>query len=283
MAADPIPAVREADATGDIADIFADLRATLRVPFVNLVWRHLATIPGGLAATWTLLKPVYLAPRLDHHATLLRTGVQLPSDLGLPSFVWDSAGVDHGARFEITTLLQDYNRANSVNLLALTLACSVYRQQPLSPRERSPVARRPAPQPGLVQEVRPLIALADLPASVRTLVEELDQFGRAGQVATTASLYRHLGHWPSFLALAYAALVPHHRSGILRREGERLVATASGVSAEMLSCVGQPPTNFGPVERDSVITVLDEFTRLMIGRMIVLGAALLALVEQVEG
>jgi hypothetical protein len=32
-----------------------------------------------------------------------------------------------------------------------------------------------------------------------------------------------------------------------------------------------------------VIAVLDEFTRLMIGRMIVLGAALLALVEQVEG
>ncbi len=57
-AADPIPAIREEDATGDVAAIFGDLRATLGIPLVNLIWRHLATIPGGLAWVWTLVKPL---------------------------------------------------------------------------------------------------------------------------------------------------------------------------------------------------------------------------------
>ncbi len=46
---DPIPAIAETEGTGDTAVLFAELRTALGVPFVNLIWRHLATIPGGLA------------------------------------------------------------------------------------------------------------------------------------------------------------------------------------------------------------------------------------------
>jgi hypothetical protein len=45
---DPIPAISESDATGLIAEIYADIRSVYRVGVVNLVWCHLATIPGGL-------------------------------------------------------------------------------------------------------------------------------------------------------------------------------------------------------------------------------------------
>ena len=41
---DPFPAIAEASATGETADLFADIRATVGVRVVNLVWRHLATI-----------------------------------------------------------------------------------------------------------------------------------------------------------------------------------------------------------------------------------------------
>ena len=54
MSVDPIAAIPEDQATGETADLFADLRATLGVPFVNLIWRHLATIPGALPAVWAL-------------------------------------------------------------------------------------------------------------------------------------------------------------------------------------------------------------------------------------
>jgi hypothetical protein len=45
---DPVPAVPENEATGVIAGIFADIRDTLNVEVVNLIWRHLATMPGAL-------------------------------------------------------------------------------------------------------------------------------------------------------------------------------------------------------------------------------------------
>ena len=50
---DPFPAVAESAATGQTAEIFADIRATVGVRVVNLVWRHLATIDGALAWTWS--------------------------------------------------------------------------------------------------------------------------------------------------------------------------------------------------------------------------------------
>jgi hypothetical protein len=46
---DPVLAISEELATGATAEIFADIRHTLDVEMVNLIWRHLATIPGSLA------------------------------------------------------------------------------------------------------------------------------------------------------------------------------------------------------------------------------------------
>ena len=42
---DPIPAISESEATGSIAEIYADIRCVYKVGVVNLIWRHLATIP----------------------------------------------------------------------------------------------------------------------------------------------------------------------------------------------------------------------------------------------
>jgi hypothetical protein len=56
---DPVPAIAEAAATGAIAEIFTDIRGVLRVEVVNLIWRHLATLPGALPWVWGVLKPLY--------------------------------------------------------------------------------------------------------------------------------------------------------------------------------------------------------------------------------
>ena len=44
---DPFPAIPEAAASGETADLLADIRATVGVRVVNLVWRHLATFRPG--------------------------------------------------------------------------------------------------------------------------------------------------------------------------------------------------------------------------------------------
>ena len=57
---DNIAAIVEAGATGETATIFADIRDVLGVGVVNLVWRHLATIPEALPWSWAILRPLYL-------------------------------------------------------------------------------------------------------------------------------------------------------------------------------------------------------------------------------
>jgi len=61
---DPVSAVREDEATEAVASIFADIRETLNVEVVNLVWRHLATMPGALEWVWGTLKPLYKGPAI---------------------------------------------------------------------------------------------------------------------------------------------------------------------------------------------------------------------------
>ena len=55
---DPVPSIAEVDATGEIAELYADIRESLGMPFVNLVWRNLASVPGGLKWAWTTSSPM---------------------------------------------------------------------------------------------------------------------------------------------------------------------------------------------------------------------------------
>ncbi len=50
--------VPEESATGKVAEIFADIKATKKIPFVPHFWRALATNPEHLELVWTRLKAV---------------------------------------------------------------------------------------------------------------------------------------------------------------------------------------------------------------------------------
>jgi hypothetical protein len=76
---DPVSAVREDEASGAIARIFADIRETLNVEVVNLIWRHLATMPGALERVWDILKPLYKGPAIVK-AKLVHQNLNLPRD-----------------------------------------------------------------------------------------------------------------------------------------------------------------------------------------------------------
>ena len=52
--------IREADAPAEIAALYRDIRETTRLPLVNLIYRHLATITGGLASVWSMAPSCFL-------------------------------------------------------------------------------------------------------------------------------------------------------------------------------------------------------------------------------
>ncbi len=51
-----VPPVSEAEATGKVAEIFADIKRTKNIDFVPNFWRTLATNPDHLELVWTKLK-----------------------------------------------------------------------------------------------------------------------------------------------------------------------------------------------------------------------------------
>jgi hypothetical protein len=125
-----------------------------------------------------------------------------------------------------------------------------------------------------------LLGLDELSPPLLALVRDLDDFGRIGPSGAIASLYRHLAHWPAFLALAHTALLPHHRNGSLRSTHERMIRTGREIaSTRLVPLLQEEAVHLGGAEKERVLSALDEFTRLMIGRMVIMGGALLALAD----
>jgi len=189
--ADPFPAVAEAAATGETAELFADIRVTIGVRVVNLVWRHLATMDGALPWAWSTVKPIYLQGMADRAAERFRESMSLPllASLAGP----EPASVDD--------VLASYDHSNTINLFALGALVAWLRGETADEGtpERGP--RMPAPDVTLPK----LATQDDVSPETWAMVLRLNRFGDREQIIL-ASMYRHLAHAPAFLRRVEAAL-----------------------------------------------------------------------------
>ena len=56
---DPVSAISEAEATGEVAVLFVDIRETMQLPLLTSIWRTLAGVEGGVPAVWEAVKPLF--------------------------------------------------------------------------------------------------------------------------------------------------------------------------------------------------------------------------------
>jgi hypothetical protein len=200
---DPVATVSEADAGGDIAVLYRDIRGTLGVPVVNLIWRHLAVFPGCLDWAWRSLRPLYESGAVGAEARALREGLAIPV---LPGLSWAGFGaLGLGARdiSQIMMILHSYERSNAMNMIALGAL--------LARLDGVTGGRSPAPPPhdeaGAVGGSMPgLLSLDAMAPPVRDLVVALNAVG--GRAEILASMYRHLANWPPYLALIQTLITP---------------------------------------------------------------------------
>jgi len=198
--ADPFPAVAEAAATGEIADLFADIRDTVGVRVVNLVWRHLATLDGALPWAWAAVKPIYLQGMADRAAERFRESMSLPALVSL-------AGRQ---RRSVDAVLASYDHSNTINLFALGALVAWLRGDVAT--ESTPERSRRLPAPDIV--LPKLASADDVAPETWARVLRLNAFGDPHQVIL-ASMYRHLAHAPAFLRKIEAALAPVDADGTL--------------------------------------------------------------------
>lgn len=224
---DPIPAIPEAAATGDVAALYTDIRDTLGVDVVNLIWRHLATIDGALPWAWSTLRPLYADGMVIAEATAYRNEIPLPALPPVPSEVFASLGLTPDDLKAIVNILTAYDQSNPMNLIALTA---------LHAKLEGRAERNPGPEAPALTHMPPriplprLLNLNDLAPETAALATRLNRFGTRRPGAVLASLYRHLAYWPPYLGFAWLQLAPLDRD-----DDGRLAAAIRGARTAALS------------------------------------------------
>jgi hypothetical protein len=225
MATTALAEVKEAVATGAIAEIYADIRHALRVPMVNLIFRNMATVPGCLEWVWGTIGPLYATGQVLASAEALLAEHQ---NLSLDISAADVArwGADTAA---VAATCAAYGRANPANLLGLK-ALQFIMTETAQARARRKPARGLPPKP-LAMELTALPPMAD-PASLndelKTTLTALTAQLHGSDGRVIPSFYRHFTAWPALLDGLRARLQPVIDSGALNEAAASLNRDAHG-------------------------------------------------------
>ena len=212
---DPVSAISEAEATGETAAIFADIRATMEIPLITSIWRSLYDVDGGLAAAWQAVKPLYQTGQPAVALARLVAAADLPLPIALAPGQLACAGIGGDDLPAIRGILDAYNRSNGMNMLALTALVSA----PSGSAPDDPPLAPPAWPP-----LRPLLAQADIYPDTWSLLNEIRHLGGWGERKENevlATLWRHLAHWPGLLALIQSGFAPLQADGTIARSAQQ--------------------------------------------------------------
>ena len=139
------PPIAETAASGETAEIYADIRATLGTSVVNLIWRNLATLPGALPWTWAAVRPLYAGaglPRMPRRCAARWSRAAVQSS---PPTRWTAAGVDVAALSAISAPRSNsYYHTNALALVVLSALLERYDPSAGEPASRPAQCPRPA-------------------------------------------------------------------------------------------------------------------------------------------
>jgi hypothetical protein len=261
-----IAEVPERDAPPEIAALYAEIRAALEMPLVNLIYRHFATHPGFLPWAWGVARPLADAGVLQALAGRLRDAVRqhvAPHTPALPQHGLDAAAVQ-----AVHRLVEFYNRGNSMNVLVMKVLLRAL-DAPPGTDAPAPVRAAPRAAPSLA-EVPPIPAVESLNEADRALVAELNSYGEPGEPGALASLYRHAALWSGCLALWRAMLAPLEQKGVLDGARRFTAERASVLAAEL----ELPATAAPPSVEPRLRATIEGFSSVTICKMIPIGLLL---------
>jgi len=262
---DPVPSIPEAAATGEIAALYADIRETLGVPLVNLIWRNLATIPGALDWAWNTLKPLYEDGSIQAEARALRIGLSLPDVAPLPPVTLADAGLSGADLTMIGTILDSYERSNPLNLVAIGALLVLL-------QGKSDMAAAVAPAEHVAESpvsgnLPSLLSLDEMAPETADLARAVNALGARGRTHIMVSMPRHLAHWPAYLGLYRSVLSPLDEDGRLAAGIDAVIADGRSRGAVLASRLGAVSELHG-ASRAATVATLEDFYENAIARMI---------------
>ena len=261
----------EAQATGEVRDIYAEIRHWSAVPMVALIYRHLATLPGALEWAWALVGPTMRSGQLQERAWSLAAEATVPCESEISRAALAVAGIDADDERRICAVLAAYNRGNPINIVAIRCLAGHLAGDVQRARD---IAVLPAWTPP--QAITPLHAMVDpqaTDAAVRSLVMRLTR-GNAGETAALwPSIYRHLAPWPAFIG--YASVIVPPRFGAIDAMATQLREKIEDTAADLARCMPVPKSIEGPtpVVQERLGAAINRFS-VRIPEMVVIGRML---------
>ncbi|MGH2448483.1 MAG: halocarboxylic acid dehydrogenase DehI family protein [Chloroflexota bacterium] len=189
--------VAEAEAEGKVKATYEDIKSTLRVPVVNLVFRLLAAHPDFLETGWVELKPNAQTVFFEQQADAIRAvAVDAVAGLGQAP-----AAPDDEAR----KVLAVFHYINPKLLLAVgALRAATRGQQPklsvLSADQKRQIT------PGIPSGAPARIELVDATNAVPPLSVVFADIQTSLGVDVINTDYRALANWPAYFEQAWAAV-----------------------------------------------------------------------------
>ncbi|HUS96028.1 MAG TPA: hypothetical protein VMX97_04735 [Hyphomicrobiaceae bacterium] len=197
----------ERDATGEVAEIFAELRELWGVPYVSAIHRYLGAQPGFLEWAWGVVEPAFRSGEGQEAGWRCACGLSIGKIETIPGDALRIWGVDERGLEAIKVATDGFMRVAPVNMIFAGLVKALLEGHgpggnTLAAKAWLPPAALPAPLP--------MINAGDLGSAERTI---LDSFATEMEGRLfVPGLYRILMHWPSFAAHLSVSLRPRLRS-----------------------------------------------------------------------
>lgn len=194
------------EVSGPTAQVYEDIRTSLRVPFVNFIFRVLANYEEYLVAEWTRLRPWVRTRHFEQDADALRASVAASLSPARPDAVGWAALGDLARIGPFTESIQ------YVLPKLLLIVTSMHEALEGSARPDAPAAPpvsaidEPIPQ-GIAAGTLalPMVDPAQASPEIRALFDRIkDRHGHPG----VATYYRSLAAWPQFLRAAWERIDP---------------------------------------------------------------------------
>ena len=195
--------INEADATGEIAEIFAELRTLWGVPYVSAIHRTLAARPGFLEWAWNAVAPAFRDGRGQDAAWRCAAGLAVPPLDPIPAAALRVWGLDGEALDAARTAAEGFVRVAPINMVFAGLVKQLLEgAAPSGSGAMRDAWNAPPPLPAPPD----MVDLARLDPAARDATMRLAS--EMGGKPFVPGLYRMLAHWPGLMAHLATALPP---------------------------------------------------------------------------